>query len=156
MEKKGTYKYSQEELDRNKIMKMQQKELQDLEKRNQILKSETGKLNAECESQDAEIAKLYAKAEVLRQKAINLAKQRGINPVKILNPIAKPKHEENFDSTGFMADEKVSLSDIPAWNEMLDKANEMIVDDVILEDLLSAKDFQYCQEEIGSPVNPSV
>lgn len=149
MEKKGTYKYSQEELDRNKIMKMQQEELQDLEKRNQILKSETGKLNAECESQDAEIAKLYAKAEVLRQKAINLAKQRGINPVKILNPIAKPKHEENFDSTGFMADEKVSLSDIPAWNEMLDKANEMIVDDVILEDLLSAKDFQYCQEEIA-------
>ena len=53
MEKKGTYKYSQEELDRNKIMKMQQEELQDLEKRNQILKSETGKLNAECESQDA-------------------------------------------------------------------------------------------------------
>ena len=63
MEKKGTYKYSQEELDRNKIMKMQQAELQDLEKRNQILKSETCKLNAECESQDAEIAKLYAKAE---------------------------------------------------------------------------------------------
>lgn len=30
MERKGTYKYSQEELDRNKIIKMQQEELQEL------------------------------------------------------------------------------------------------------------------------------
>ena len=29
MERKGTYKYSQEELDRNKIIKMQQEELQE-------------------------------------------------------------------------------------------------------------------------------
>ena len=55
MERKGTYKYSQEELDRNKIIKMQQEELQELRQKSLKLKSEKDKLNAECDSQDKEI-----------------------------------------------------------------------------------------------------
>ncbi|MDD7027982.1 MAG: hypothetical protein PUI49_00305, partial [Prevotellaceae bacterium] len=90
MERKGTYKYSQEELDRNKIIKMQQEELQELRQKSLKLKSEKDKLNAECDSQDKEIAELYSKAEMFRKKALELAKKQGLNPIKILNPISKP------------------------------------------------------------------
>lgn len=149
MERKGTYKYSQEELDRNKIIKMQQNELQELEQKNQSLKSELDKLNADCEAQDEEMAELYAKAEALREKALKLAKKQGVNPVKILNPITKLVRCENEKNTDFISEKKISLKDIPAWNDILDRANETIEDDVILEDLLSANEFKYCQEEVA-------
>lgn len=80
MERKGTYKYSQEELDRNKIIKMQQEELQELRQKSLKLKSEKDKLNAECDSQDKEIIELYSKAEMLRKKALELARKQGLNP----------------------------------------------------------------------------
>ena len=149
MERKGTYKYSQEELDRNKIIKMQQEELQELRQKSLKLKSEKDKLNAECDSQDKEIAELYSKAEMLRKKALELARKQGLNPIKILDPISKPIHCVDNDATDFMTEEKISLNDIPAWSDILDKANESIEGDVILEDLLSANEFKYCQEEVA-------
>ncbi len=149
MERKGKYKYSQEELDRNKIIKMQQDELQKLQQRSELLKTATDMLNADCKSQDQELSELYHKSEELRVKALKLAKEKGLNPVKILNPITKQECIDIIDNTEFLTDEKISLSEIPAWNNMLEKANEAIEGEVILEDLLSAKEFQYCQEEIA-------
>lgn len=102
MERKGTYKYSQEELDRNKIIKMQQEELQELRQKSLKLKSEKDKLNAECDSQDKEIVELYSKAEMLRKKALELARKQGLNPIKILDAISKPTHCVNNDATDFM------------------------------------------------------
>lgn len=149
MERKGTYKYSQEELDRNKIMKLQQEDLQKLDKKNQTLKYKTDKLNAESKVQTDDIANLYAQAELLREKALKLAKDHGMSPIKIHNPITQLVHCENNSISDFKAEEKISLDDIPAWNDILDRANESINGDVILEDLLSANEFHYCQEEIA-------
>ena len=83
MERKGIYKYSQEELDRNKIIKMQQDELQELQQRSELLKTATDMLNADCKSQDQDLSELYHKSEELRVKALKLAKGKGLNPVKI-------------------------------------------------------------------------
>lgn len=149
MERKGKYKYSQEELDRNKVVKAQQAELSELERKADSLRSDIEEFEAENRSQDDELSDLYAKAEQLRLKAVDLAKRKGINPVKILNPTDRSAQEEKIQDSPYLADEKISLNDIPAWDDILEKVNNTNVDDVVLEDILSTEVFQYCIEDVA-------
>ena len=148
MERKGTYKYDQEELDRNKILKMQQEELKELEQQSKSLESEIEKVKESTSSHENEIEDLIERTETLRKKVLSLAKQTGIDSDTILNPIVKIEEPQTKEDVPYLVDEKIPLSDIPAWNDMLERANDTIEDDVVLEDLLSAEEFQYCKEEI--------
>ena len=59
--------------------------------------------------------------------------------------VEKPK----IDDSPYLADEKISVNDIPSWDEVMAKTDSMVPEDVVLEDLLSADEFQYCIEDIN-------
>ena len=147
MERKGTYKYDQEELDRNKVLKMQQEELKKLEQRSDSLESEIDKEKENAVSQQKELEDLIEQTEELRKKALSLAKQMGTTPDTILEPVVKVEKSRLEDDTQYLVDEKISLSDIPAWNDILERANDTIEEDIALEDLLSAEEFQVARIE---------
>lgn len=149
MERKGTYKYDQEELDRNRVLKMQQDELKELEQQSESMLSETIKENDDTASQAKKLDGLIERTEKLRKKVQSLAKQKGIDSESIHKPIEKIVESKADEDTPYLVDEKIPLSDIPAWNDILEKANDTIEEDVILEDLLSAEEFQYCKEDIA-------
>lgn len=148
MKRKGTYKYDQEELDRNKVLKMQQEELKELEQQSESLKSEIEEVQESTSSQEKEIEGLIERTEELRKRVISIARQTGVNYDIILNPIVKKEESHTENNVPYLVDEKIPLSAIPGWNDILEKANESIEGDVVLEDLLSAEEFQYCKEEI--------
>lgn len=148
MERKGTYKYDQEELDRNKVLKMQQEELKELEQQSGSLKSEVEEAQESTTSQEKELEDLIKRVEELRKKLLSIARQTGIDYDKILTPIVKKEESHTENEAPYLVDEKIPLGAIPAWNDVLEKANDTIDGDVILEDLLSAEEFQYCKEEI--------
>ena len=148
MERKGKYEYSQEELDRNKVLKMQQDELAELENHSETLMSEVEKTNKKAASQKNKLDKLTEELEELRKKALSMAKKTGVDSSKILNPIVSREKPCCTDDAPFLVDEKIPLSDIPSWNELVEKANDRYEDNIVLEDLLSAEDFQYCIEDI--------
>lgn len=149
MDQKGRYKYTEEELDRNKILKSQQNELEELEKRSELLSEETSIVSGKSSLQHDELANLQESVDALKAKLLVLAKESGVKISIDEDPVNSQEIDvDKENDIPFLVDQKIPISDIPAWNDILEKANEAIEDDVILEDLLSAEEFQYCIEEV--------
>lgn len=76
--------------------------------------------------------------ESLRMQILDLAKRKGLD-VKSL---------EKLQSDKLIPEEKISLANIPNWESLVKRANTEIEGDVILEDLLTKDEFNFCIEEI--------
>ena len=118
----GRYQYSDSEKETLKVLKMQETQLENLEKG---IHEETS--NAQKDADD--LAELRLRAETLMRK-------RGLAP---------PEKEEApiVDTTI-----KISKDDIPSWEEIAAKANATVPQEVEFEDLLSKEEFQFCIDEV--------
>ena len=118
----GRYKYSDNEKETLKVLKMQENQLDDLERGIQDLSSDADK------SAD-DLAEL-------RQRAEALLKNRGLTP---------PKKAE-----APIIDTKIKIRDdeIPSWEEIATKARASVQQEVEFEDLLSKEEFQFCIDEV--------
>lgn len=98
-----------------------------------VLKMQEEDLNqlaSDTSSQTKELADIRSRVEAL-------CKQVGVKPIEKSNPEDVP-----HTSLGLTAE------DIPSWEELVSRANNEVSEDVILEDLLSKEEFQYCIEDI--------
>ena len=145
--KKSRYEYTEGQIEINRALKMQEKELVDL-------KEQTEKLTHDIEdslkvSQDikTDLDEISKNIEALQQKALNLAKKLEIEPTILSTSIDKTSSfipEEPFES-----DKLIPQEDIPSWEEIMQKANRRVPEEVVLEDLLSESEFQYCIEDVN-------
>lgn len=118
----GRFKYTKSEREALKVLKMQEQLLQ----RTQI---GIEQIKEESLQTKEDLANLMARAEVL-------LKSQGVSlPIKKNVPINTPKL-------------KVSVSDIPSWDECVNLANKEVQGEVEFEDLLSKEEFNFCIEEI--------
>ena len=60
-----------------------------------------------------------------------------------LNVSIKPK-TENVEVKPY----QIHQEEIPSWESLVNRANQEIDDDIILEDLLSKEEFNYCIEDV--------
>jgi len=109
----GKYTYSDSEQDMLKVLKLQEEDLEELEK--------------ETNHQSDDLTKLRKQTEALLRKV-------GINPANIQGQPVE--------------DIKISQDEIPSWDSLVDKAQKKHPEDVILEDLLSKEEFNYCIAEV--------
>ncbi len=114
----GRYKYSDSEKEMNKVLKMQENQLESL--------------NEKVEQQSDDLRQMKAELE-------ELLKKKGINP----NDIAKTSSNSKYESKI-----KIDKSDIPTWDNIVSQANEQISEDIELEDLLTKEEFQFCIDEV--------
>lgn len=110
------YKYTDQEKELLKVLKMQSEDLKDVE--------------STSNAQEQELLEI-------RKQALKIAKQRGIDISQL--PLNEYIPEE---------DSKISKDDIPSWESLVERANQEIIEDVIIEDLLSKEEFQFCIDEV--------
>lgn len=90
---------------------------------------------------------LSDKTDDLIKRAMELAKARGIK-VDIPKSSSRIEMREQKDESPYLADIPLYRKDIPTWEDVMRKTDEMVPEDVILEDLLSANEFQYCIDDV--------
>ena len=83
---------------------------------------------------DTELQKQSDELATLRMQTEALLKEYGIKAENI--------HGQIVEET------KISVNEIPSWKSIVNKANEKVSEDVILEDLLSKDEFNYCIAEV--------
>ena len=145
MEQKGRYEYKEEELNRNKILKYQQDELKVLKERSEQLSSDIKNISDAASSQQDDLARLQERIDALRTKLqeCGIETSRDEIPENSQEPVVDKEND-----VPYLVDQKIPISDIPKWDEILEKANEAVEGDVILEDLLSKEEFRYCIEDV--------
>ena len=143
------YDYSKGEKEINRAFKMQEIELSDLEDKTTNLSQSVNELQSDISKTEEDLIDLNLKIQRLKESALAIAKAR-----KIVVP-EHLKKDTNTSSLNFFtninslsSDEKISKSDIPSWKEIMAKTNKMVPDEIILEELLSAEEFQYCIEDV--------
>lgn len=143
------YDYSKGEKEINRAFKMQEIELSDLEDKTTNLSQSVNELQSDISKTEEDLIDLNLKIQRLKESALAIAKTR-----KIVVP-EHLKKDTNTSSLNFFtninslsSDEKISKSDIPSWKEIMAKTNKMVPDEIILEELLSAEEFQYCIEDV--------
>ena len=72
----------------------------------------------------------------IRKRIEALAKKRGIN---------LPSTDKNIINTNY--EDKIETSEIPSWQECLEEAIQIVPHEVVIEDLLSKDEFQFCIDE---------
>lgn len=98
-----------------------------------VLKMQENDLNSlvsETTSQKEEL-------EEVRKRAEDLCRKFDVSAVK--KTTAEDVPHESLD---------LSIQYIPSWDSLVSRANDEIVEDVVLEDLLSKEEFQYCIDDI--------
>ena len=150
-EKNSRYKYSKGEKEINRAFKMQAKGLAELADDSERLKEQIEENQKSIDQSQADIQDLYRQVEELRRKALSIADAKGF---KVSEKLRKPSKmaiiKPNVDDmTPYLADEKIPKSAIPSWDEVMRKTDKLVPEDVVLEDLLSAAEFQYCIEDIN-------
>ncbi len=85
-------------------------------------------LKSNSEKKAADLADIRRRAELLLHK--NGIKHQQVNKAN--------KYEKI----------KISTSDIPSWESITARANEEIPEDVIIEDLLTKEEFQFCEQDV--------
>lgn len=118
----GRYKYSKEEQETLKVLKMQEEQLKRLE----------NGIQSDLQNGQEDAAVLAD----LRRRAEALLKNRGLTP-----PSFSSKSPE-IDPI------KVDKADMPSWEELVNKANSKVQGEVTFEDLLSKDEFQFCIDEV--------
>lgn len=85
---------------------------------------------------ESSINNTTSEIEDLKKRVLALAKKKGVD-------LSRIQTNESCDSSLH-----ISKSDIPSWESLTQRADDTISTDVEIEDLLSAKELQYCIEDI--------
>lgn len=117
----GRFKYKESEKETLKVLKMQEQQLESL----------TMRLNAQ-KSQRIEPEELKG----LKSRVEALLEKQGVSYTSSQLDISEPSRLQ------------VKASDIPSWDDCVQQANELVLGDVELEDLLSKDEFNFCIEEV--------
>lgn len=148
--KQSRYSYSKGEMEINRAFKMQEKELTELAENSEQLKHQIEDNQKSIDQNLSDIQDLHSQIEQLKRKALSIASRRGLNvPKNLSEPAKKPVIKPIVnDTTPYLADEKIPMSAIPSWDEVMRKTNNIIPEDVVLEDLLSQSEFNYAIEDV--------
>lgn len=147
--KKSQYTYSNGQKELNRAFKMQEMELQDLEKKSKELSSSLEKNDNSIAQTRSDVDEIVKQAATLRSQILKMASEQGIDVSKHLKtPVNLRVEKPSVDDNPYLADEKISVNDIPSWEKVMEKTDEIVPEDVVLEELLSAEEFQYCIEDI--------
>lgn len=150
--KNSKYTYTKGEKEINKALKMQANELDDIEKCFESLNDKLSKEKCNSESTRKDLNKLTDEMEQLRRKVLELAKSSNF-PSHLIGKmnldLAQTITAETFDEPyEYEVDKKIPYTDIPSWEEIMQKTNKAVPEDVILEELLSTEEFQYCIDDV--------
>jgi len=144
---KSKYTYTEGQQEINRAFKMQEKELHDLKESSSVLEDSISQTKESLSEVKNDAEELSSKTDMLIQRAMNLAKARGINANE---QETTPYGEivERRTNEPCLADIPISQSEIPSWEEIMRKTDEMVSEQVALEELLSAEEFQYCIDDV--------
>ena len=149
MDYKSKYKYTKGEMEINRAFKMQDMELKDLDERTRSLSQSNDKLHSDILNREKDLTDLDQKVQQLKKKALEIAEANNIIiPDSLKKDISTSIEEIPVDDSPLMADEKIAKTDIPSWEEVMAKTDQMVPEEVVLEDLLSQQEFQYCIEDV--------
>ncbi len=148
--KQSRYKYSNGQKELNRTLKMQEMQLQDLEKKSNDLSSSIADNDDAITQTRSDVDDLIKQAELLRAQVLQMASEQGVDvPNHLKKPVNLRVERPKVNDSTYLSDEKISTNDIPSWDAIMKKTDEMrIPEEVVLEDLLSPKEFQYCIEDI--------
>lgn len=148
--KKSKYSYTEGEKQINRALKVQEKELGDLAKKSNDLSTSVIKNDESIQQTQIDIENLEEGLKQMKARALKLASERGIEvPSHLRNNINRRVEKPKIDDRPYLADEKIPVNDIPSWEEVMVKTDNMVPEDVVLEDLLSDAEIQYCIEDIN-------
>lgn len=143
------YKYSKGEMEINRAFKMQKIELSDLNDKTTGLAQSANKLKSDISKSEDDLTDLNSKVQLQKKLILDYAKANNIIvPEHLKNDTGVSSSDIHIDHTLLLSDEKISKLDIPSWEQIMAKTDKMVPDEVILEDLLSAEEFQYCIEDV--------
>lgn len=150
--KKSRFTYSKGQQEINRALKMQELQLAQLENDSTKLSGGINDLEKKQKDTDVDIDNLKDELEKLRLAALKIATQRGIDiPINKLHAssshIDTPEKTKSMEEP-YLADQKISKSKIPSWNEIMQDVSKQVPEDVVLEELLSEKEFQFCIEDV--------
>ena len=147
--KDSRFSYTDSQKELNRALKMQDMELKDLEERSTDLSNSVSSNGEQIAQTRSDVDELMKKAEFLKAKALKIAEKKGITiPENLKAPIQAEAPTPFVDNSPYLVDEKISINDIPYWEDIMKKTYEQVPDEIVLEDLLSAEEFQYCIEDI--------
>lgn len=148
--KKSKYSHTEEQKQLNRAFKMQEMELSELDIKSQELSSSVKKNEESIQQTQSDVDDLIKKVEQLKAQALMLASEQGIEvPSHLRKDIDIRVEKPQIDNSPYLADEKISVKDIPSWDEVMAKTDNLVPEEVVLEELLSAEEFQYCIEDIN-------
>lgn len=143
------YEYTKGEKEINRAFKMQEMELSDLEDKTTTLSQSVNELQSDISNTEDNLIDLGLKIQRLKESALTIAKAKNIVvPEHLKKDTSISLSNFPIDKSPLLSDEKISSSNIPSWEEIMAKTDKMVPDEVNLEDLLSAKEFQYCIEDV--------
>lgn len=148
--KNSKYSYTEGQKQLNRAFMMQEMELSELDIKSQELSSSVKKNEESIQQTQSDVDDLINKVEQLKAQALLLASEQGIEvPSHLRKNINIRVEKPPIDDSPYLADEKISVNDIPSWDEVMTKTDKLVPEDVVLEDLLSAEEFQYCIEDMN-------
>lgn len=143
-ESNNRYKYSKGEMEINRAFKMQEMELSDLNDKTTDLAQSANELQSNISKTEEDLTDLNLKVQRLKESALAIAKAKNIViPEHLKKDTSVSSSDIHIDNSPLFSDEKISKSDIPSWEEIMAKTNKMVPDEIILEELLSAEEFDY-------------
>ena len=147
--KDSRFSYTDSQKELNRALKMQEMDLKDLEERSTDLSNSVSSNGEQIAQTRSDVDELMKKAEFLKAKALKIAEKKGITiPENLKAPIQAEAPTPFVDNSPYLVDEKKSINDIPSWEDIMKKTDEQVPEEIVLEDLLSAEEFQYCIEDI--------
>jgi len=123
---------------------MQENELENLDNTNKLLEK---KIKIEEEKQVSiknELDILSKEIDDLKNRSYKLTESLGVPMLDY------DVHNSciNFNNHNLIPESKIGYNEIPSWDEIVCKADEKIAEDIILEELLSNEEFNYCLEDV--------
>ena len=147
--KKSRYSYSEGQKEINRAFKMQDMELRNLDKDSQTLSSSIAKNQDAIDKTHDDVEDLIKQTEKLMAEALQIASEQGVDiPEHLKTPVEMRVEKSSVAEGSYLADEKISVNNIPSWEKIMEKTNEMVPEGVVLEELLSAAEFQYCIDDV--------
>lgn len=146
---KSRYKYSKGEMEINRAFKMQEMELSNLKDKITDLSQSVNELQSDILKTEENLTDLNLRIQRLKESALEIAKaNNSVIPEHLKKATSVSLADFPVNDSPLLSDEKISKSSIPSWEEIMAKTNKMVPSEVILEDLLSVKEFQYCIEDV--------
>lgn len=143
MKRRGNYNYTNGEKELNRAFKMQEKEIDSLQRKSELLSSGIDENLKEIDSTASDIEALSERINKLRKKVASV-----VNRDIPMQSTEKKEYTDYLEDSPLLSKEKIESNEIPSWKEVMKKTDSIVPEDVILEDLLSAQEFQFCKEEV--------